>query len=81
VAQQKYPTTRVYGTKIDFKQAYRHLHVSYKIAKQCCTQLPHEEIALMTLRLTFGGTPFLFEWGVISETICNLATALLLDDD
>jgi hypothetical protein len=35
----------------------------------------------MALCLTFGGTPCPFEWGVISETICNLATALLLKDD
>jgi hypothetical protein len=35
----------------------------------------------MVLCLTFGGTPCPFEWGVISETICNLATALLLNDN
>jgi hypothetical protein len=79
-ARQKYPTTRIYVTKIDFKQAYRHLHVNYKIAKQCCIQLPHKEIALMALCLSFSGTPCPFEWGVISESICDLATALLLDD-
>jgi hypothetical protein len=80
-AQQKYPTTRIYATKIDFKQAYCHLHVSYKIAKQCCTQLPPKEIVLMALCLTFGGTPCPFKWGAILETICDLATALLLDND
>jgi hypothetical protein len=80
-ARWKYPTTRIYATKIDFKSAYRCLHVSYRIAKQSCTQLPHEEIALMALCLTFGGTPCPFEWGVISETICNLATALLLNNN
>jgi hypothetical protein len=35
----------------------------------------------MALRLTFRGTPCPFEWGVISETICDLATALLLNDN
>jgi hypothetical protein len=35
----------------------------------------------MTLRLTFGGAPCPFEWGVILELICNLATAILLNED
>jgi hypothetical protein len=80
-ARRKYPTTRIYATKIDFKSAFRRLHMSSNTAKQSCTQLPHEELALMSLRLTFGGTPCPFEWGVISETICDLATALLLDEN
>jgi hypothetical protein len=33
----------------------------------------------MTLRLTFGGAHCPFEWGVISEFICNLAMAILLN--
>jgi hypothetical protein len=36
-ARRKYPTTCIYATKIDFKSAYRCLHVSYRIAKQSCT--------------------------------------------
>jgi hypothetical protein len=35
----------------------------------------------MALRLTFGGAPCPFEWGIISETICDLATAIIRDDD
>ncbi len=35
----------------------------------------------MALCLTFGGTPCLFECGIILETICNLATALLLNNN
>ena len=33
------------------------------------------------LHLTFGGSPCLFKWGVISETICNLANELLKCED
>jgi hypothetical protein len=33
----------------------------------------------MTLHLNFGGAPCPFEWGVIPELICNLATAILLN--
>jgi hypothetical protein len=35
----------------------------------------------MMLWLSFGGKPCPFEWGVISETICDLANAILLSDD
>jgi hypothetical protein len=40
-------------------------------------QLPDNGIAIITLRLTFGGAPCHFEWGVILETICDLANELL----
>jgi hypothetical protein len=34
----------------------------------------------MMLRLSFGGKPCPFKWGVISESICNLANAILYDN-
>jgi hypothetical protein len=46
-------------------------------AIQTITQIPEDDIALITLCLTFGGSPGPFEWGVISETICDLANKLL----
>jgi hypothetical protein len=70
---------RIYSTKIDFKAAFRRLHLHYSTAVQCCTQIPNLKIALMSLRLTFGGAPCPFKWGVISELICNLAMAILLN--
>jgi len=33
------------------------------------------------LRLTFGGAPCPSEWGSIAESICNLANAILLNDE
>ena len=45
------------------------------------TQLPDDVAALITLRLTFGGAPCPFEWGVISETICDLANELVQCED
>lgn len=33
----------------------------------------------MALRLTFGGAPCPYEWSIISETICDLATAIAHD--
>mmetsp|Transcript_13224 Transcript_13224/g.28024 ORF Transcript_13224/g.28024 Transcript_13224/m.28024 type:complete len:842 (+) Transcript_13224:3970-6495(+) len=80
-ARRKFPQARIYSSKIDFKSAYRRLHLNHKTALQTCTQLPEDELALMSLRLTFGGAPGPFEWGVISETVCDLANAILHDND
>jgi hypothetical protein len=79
-ARNKYPTTRIYATNIDFKVAYRRLHLHHQTAVQGCTLIPDLELGLLPLRLTFGGAPCPYEWGVISETICDLATAILHDD-
>jgi hypothetical protein len=46
-------------------------------AVQTCTQLVEIGILLMMLRLSFGKKPCPSEWGIISETICNLANAIL----
>ena len=40
------------------------------------TQLPELELALMSLRLTFGAEPGLYEWSVILETVCDLTAAI-----
>jgi hypothetical protein len=66
---------------VDYKSAYRRCHLNEKIAVQSITQLPDEKLALISLRLTFGGAPCPYEWGVISESVCDLANALLHDDD
>jgi hypothetical protein len=78
-ARRKYPNRRILATKVDFKSAYRRLHLHHRIAQQSCTQLPEDRIALMALRLTFGGAACPFEWSIISETICDLATAIAHD--
>lgn len=80
-ARRKHPGRRIFATKLDFKSAYRRCHLHHATAAQSCAQLPDDEIALLMLRLTFGGTPCPHEWSVISETICDLATAILIDDD
>jgi hypothetical protein len=72
--------------KIDYKLAYRQGILHFKTALQTSTQLPDDNLTiitlrLITLRLTFGGAPCPFEWGIMSETICNLANELLKCDD
>ena len=80
-ARIKYPTSIIYATKLDFKSAYRRCHLHASTAIQSCAQLPSLQIALIMLRLTFGGTPCPYEWSTISELVCDLATAILIDDD
>ena len=80
-ARRKYPNRRILATKADYKSAYRRCHLYWETAVQTITQLPDDDLAIISLRLTFGGAPGPFEWGVISESICDLANALLHDDD
>ena len=76
-ARIKYPGKRILASKIDYKSAYRRCHLNAKTAIQTCTQLPEDNLALVTLRLTFGGAPCPFEWGVFSETICDLSQTIM----
>ena len=80
-AQKLYPNKRMLATKLDVKAAYRRCHLNAATAVQTCTQIPSEGLALLMLRLTFGGAPCPPEWGSIAESICDLATAILLSDD
>jgi hypothetical protein len=80
-ARLKYPRRRIVMSKIDFKSVYRQMHINMEIARQTCTHLPEEDICLTALRLTFGGAPCPAEWGEMSETICDLANAILSDPD
>ncbi len=68
-------------TKIDYKSAYRRDHLNVETALQTCTQLPEEEIAIITFRSTFGGAPCPYKWGVKSEPISNLANKKLFLSD
>jgi hypothetical protein len=80
-ARKKYPNICILATKLDIKAAFRRCHLNASTAIQTCTQLPELCLALMMLRLTFGGAPCPSEFGAISETICNLINAILQHDD
>jgi hypothetical protein len=47
---------------------------------QTITQLSKDELSIIMLGLTFGGAPRPFEWNIISESICNLANAILYNN-
>ena len=80
-ARRKYPNTKIFGCKVDWKSAYRRVHLAWQTALQTCTQLPEEDIAFLALRLTFGGSPCPAEWCTISELATDLANAILHHPD
>lgn len=79
ISRLEYPDYEILGVKIDLKSAYRRAHLAYETALRSTLQLEDEEISLIMLRLTFGGSACPSEWGSVSETICDLANALLND--
>jgi hypothetical protein len=83
-ARRKYPTVKIFASKVDFKSAYRRCHLSPETALQSCTQLTtnkDESFLLMFLRLTFGGAASPNEWCTLAEPVCDLATAILHDEE
>jgi hypothetical protein len=74
---QLFPNVPILASKIDFKSAFQRCHLNTAMAVQTCTQLVKIGILLMMLWLSFGGKTCPFEWGVISETVCDLENAIL----
>ena len=77
--RRRHPNSKILLQKIDFKSAYRRLHLGWKTAIQTITQ--YLELAFISLRLTFGGSPNPSLWGDASETTCDLAHAILNHPD
>jgi len=80
-ARRLYPNLPILASKIDFKSAFRRMHLNADTASQTCTMLQAFGILLMWLCLSFGGKPCPYMWGVFLETICDLANAILFDND
>jgi hypothetical protein len=75
-----FPTVALLLTKWDFKSAYRRLHFGAHSALQSVvttTGLSPVPIALASLRATFGGSPCPNLFSEISESITDLANALV----
>ncbi len=73
--RHRHPTTKIFISKYDIDAAYRRCHLSGKTAAECLTI--HNNILLMALRMTFGGSPCPSLWGIISETIADICNTLL----
>jgi hypothetical protein len=79
-ARRKSPNKLIVIQKINVKSAYQRCHLNALMAIQAITQLPDKELAIIMLRLTFGGAPCPFEWNIISQSIRNLANTIFHDD-
>ena len=76
-AQRKFPNKPILIQKIEVKLAYQWCHLNTITAIQTITQLPDKELAIIMLRLTFEGASCPFEWNIISQSIRDLANAIL----
>jgi hypothetical protein len=81
LARRKFPQAPIALQKIDIKLAYRQCHLNAITAMQTITLLPKDDLGIIMLRLTFGGTPCPFEWNILSASICNLANEILFEDN
>ena len=75
--RERFPNKRVLLSEFDLKSSYCRCHMNYDTAIQSITQDPTLNIAILTLRLTFGGSPNPNNFGLVSETIWDLANLLL----
>ena len=82
--RRRHPTTPILQCKFDFKSAYRRIHQAAQAAFQSTTTtkgLGNVELALVALRLTFGGRPCPAIFSEFSEMLTDLANVLLQCDD
>jgi hypothetical protein len=74
--QTEYPNHRILAKNNDFKLAYCQLHLHWKTTSKTVTQLPGIDLALMSLKLPFGGKSCHNNFCVISESVCDLIRAI-----
>ena len=70
-----HPNVPILIQKVDWKSAYKRIHLHPDTAVQCCSSF--DKLSLIPLRAVFGGSPCPSEWGVISETTTDLANHIL----
>ncbi len=63
-------------SKFDFDAAYRRCHLSASTAYESMTM--HNNLLLLSLRLTIGSTPCPNLWNCLSEPITDIANKLIL---
>jgi hypothetical protein len=81
VARRRFPNKRILAKKDNVKSAYRWMHLHHEMAVKTVTQFPELNLALMSLRLTFGGMPGPYKWGVVSETVCDLINKIKMREE
>ena len=74
-----FPWAQILCGKIDYKSAFRRLHLTGQAALQSALStkgLSDDPVALASLRVTFGGRPSPSLFSEVSESITDLANAL-----
>jgi len=69
------PNVKIFICKVDLDAAYRRCSLSSSTSWESMTIF--DGLVLVALRMTFGGSPCPHLWGVISETIADLANVIL----
>ena len=69
-----HPDEKILLTKVDWKSAYRRIHLQADMAAKSYTCL--DGLLLLALRMTFGGSPNPSEWNEVSEVMTDLANDL-----
>ncbi len=57
------------------------MHLHHETAVKTVTQIPELNLALMSLHLTFVGVPGPYEWGVVSEMVCDLINKIKMREE
>lgn len=73
----EFPNKTIFTAKFDYADAYRRLHHNGRTAMMQIIALG--KMALIMLRLAFGGTPNPAGWTTISEMVTDLANEILID--
>ena len=71
----RHPNIPILGGKSDFKAAYRRVSLHGDIAAKCA--IMYKDMAIPSMRLTFGGSPCPTEFCPFSELCADLANDLL----
>jgi hypothetical protein len=77
--RQLYPDERILVTKVDWKSAYRQIHLRPSTAVRSRTSI--DGLLLMALRMTFGGSPNPAQWSDVSKVVTDLANDLVRRND
>lgn len=73
--RERHPFTKIYINKFDYDSAYRRCHMSSQSAQESLTI--HNNLLLMALRLTFGGSACPNLWNCLSESGTDIANMLI----
>jgi hypothetical protein len=71
----RHPKTKIFICKVDIDAAFRRCTLAADTATESLTVF--DDLLLMALRRTFGGSPCPSLWGIISETIADLSNVLI----